>query len=84
MTNANDRLPQESAELLAKLGDLRQTEREKREKPISSEEFHRLEREVTRKSHDILYQARHEEAVGRQTVSSDESITDVEDRQEAG
>lgn len=82
MATANERLPAESETLLKKVRELRETEQRKRAAPISSDEFHELAREVTRKSNEIMYRASLEEAVGDETDSSTESIDDVEERQE--
>lgn len=83
MSDSKDRLPEASDDLLSKVADLRETERRRREQPISSPEFHDLETEITRKSHDIMYAARREEAIGNDTETGDESIEDVDDRRRA-
>jgi hypothetical protein len=79
MSDPKDRLLDAADGLLAKVEDLRETERRRRDAPISSPAFHDLGRMVTKKSHDIMYAATFEEALGNDTEPGDESIDDVEE-----
>jgi methyl-accepting chemotaxis protein len=73
----------ESDRLLEKVADLRRLEQVKRTEQISSDEFHQLAKDITRKSHEIMYAAKEEEEVGDRTSSSDDSIDDVAEEQRA-
>ncbi len=77
MPDRKDELPDESDRLLAKVADLRELERTKRGEPISSEAFHRLAREITRKSREIMFAAREQELTGDQSERDDRSIDDL-------
>jgi hypothetical protein len=77
-----EHLPPESDRLLEQVADLRRMEQTKRTEPISSDEFHRLAKDITRKSHDIMYAAREEEETGDRTSRSDVSIDDVAEQQQ--
>jgi hypothetical protein len=72
-----DELPDDSDRLLEKVADLRELERTKRTEPISSEAFHRLASEITRKSREIMFAAREEEMAGDQSEPDDRSIDDL-------
>ena len=80
MSDSKELLPDASDDLLSKVADLRDMERRRREAPISSPAFHDLGRKVTAKSHDIMYAATVEEALGDDTERGHETIEDVDDR----
>ncbi|HEV7811236.1 MAG TPA: hypothetical protein VGO64_11590 [Candidatus Limnocylindrales bacterium] len=77
MPDRKDQLPDESDRLLAKVADLRELERTKRTEPISSEAFHRLAKEITKKSREIMFAAREQELSGEQSERDDRSIDDL-------
>lgn len=81
VTDSNERLPNESDGLLKKVRELGELEIEKRKEPISSNRFHELAEDVTRRSRAIMNAAAAEEATGNDTERSDESIDDVAARQ---
>jgi hypothetical protein len=77
-----------SDDLLAKVEDLRDPERRKRDEPISSPALHGLAQEVTNKSRDSMYAATLEQALGNDTERGEETIDvddeDVDDEASAG
>jgi hypothetical protein len=84
VSDSKRRLPAASEDLLSDVAGLRDLERRRREEPISSPAFHDLGREVTAKSHEIMYAATVEEALGNDTEPGDESIDDVEAEEKTG
>ena len=81
MPDPKEALPDVSGRLLRAAADIRETERKKRNEPISSPKFHRLAEDVTRKSHDIFNLAVGEEGVGNETERGGDTIEDVERKQ---
>jgi hypothetical protein len=67
-----------SNRLLEALRRMRDTERRKREEPISSPKFHELATEVERTSQEVFRLARHEERVGDEAPRGDTTIEDTD------
>ena len=78
MSDPKARLPSDSRKLLEKAADLRDTERQKRNEPISSPSFIALPRTQPAKSHEIFNIAQDDEAVGDETEPGGDTIEDVE------
>jgi len=72
-------LASRSDELLETIQRLKDTERRKREEPISSDEFHRLANEVDALSHEVFAIARDQRNLGARAEHSGETIDDVAD-----
>jgi hypothetical protein len=70
-------LASRSDDLLEAVQRLKETERAKRQEPISSESFHRLANEVDALSHEVFAIARDQDGLGERIPRSDESIADV-------
>jgi hypothetical protein len=70
-------LPEQSARLLAELETVRELEREKRTKRVSSPEFHALADEILDRSRQVFRYAEREEETGDRTNPGEESIDDV-------
>lgn len=70
-------LASRSDELLETIQRLKDTERRKRQEPISSESFHRLANEVDALSHEVFAIARDQRDIGERTEHADESIDEV-------
>jgi hypothetical protein len=68
----------QSARILDAIDELRDIEVEKRKKPISTPEFHRLAEEVTHKSRDVFRIAVDEELTGDQAPRGEEAIDDLD------
>jgi hypothetical protein len=66
-----------SAEILNAIDDLHDMEVRKRERPISTPEFHDLAEDITAKSREVFRIAVEQEDVGEEAPSGDESINDV-------
>ena len=77
----NSDLAARSDELLDALRRLKDTERQKRHEPISSEDFHSLANEVDAISHEVFSIARDQRQIGDETPSSDETIEEVQEEQ---
>lgn len=72
-------LASRSDELLDTIQRLKDTERRKRQEPISSDEFHRLANEVDALSHEVFAIARDQRDLGERSHRSGETIDDVAD-----
>ncbi|MFL5685156.1 MAG: hypothetical protein ACJ77D_03780 [Chloroflexota bacterium] len=70
-------LAAKSDELLDAVERLKDTERRKRQEPISSDTFHRLANEVDAISHEVFSIARDQREVGEETQRTGENIDDV-------
>lgn len=78
MSNEKRALANRSNRLLDALRRLRDTERAKRQEPISSPKFHELANEVDRTSRDVFRLARDERDLGDETARGHETIDDVD------
>ncbi len=74
-------LTNRSNKLLDALRHLRDTERRKRDEPISSPEFHKLADEVDRTSRRIFSLAREQEQLGDESPRGEETINDIDRRE---
>jgi hypothetical protein len=72
-------LADQSARILQAIDDLRDMEADKRTRPISTPEFHRLAEDVTDKSREIFRIAVAEERKGDESPRGDETIEDVDE-----
>lgn len=86
MTDPKRALADRSNKLLDALRHLRETEKRKRELPISSPAFHELADEVDRTSRRIFSLGRQQEDLGNESPRGRESINDVDEttRREGG
>jgi len=71
-------LTNRSNQLLDALRHLRDTEKRKRDEPISTPEFHKLADDVDRTSRRIFSLAREQEQLGDETRTGDETINDID------
>lgn len=76
-------LANRSNKLLEALRHLRDTEKRKREQPISSPGFHELADEVDRTSRRIFSLGREQERLGNESPRGLESINDVDEASRA-
>jgi hypothetical protein len=77
-------LATKSDELLDAVQRLKDTERRKRQEPISSDSFHRLANEVDAISHEVFSIARDQRNIGDETHRSDKTIDDVDSERNRG
>jgi hypothetical protein len=73
----------ESARILEAIDDLREMEIEKRKRPISTPEFHRLAEAITRKSREVFRIAVHQERTGDEAPRGDQTIEDINAEEQA-
>jgi hypothetical protein len=72
-----------STRMLEAIEDLRRMEVEKRNRPISTPEFHRLAERITRKSHEIFQSAVDQEGIGDDTSRGEQTIEDINREKQA-
>jgi hypothetical protein len=77
-------LSDESARILEAVEELRAMEKAKRKLPISTDSFHRLADEITRKSREVFRTASRQEDVGDDESTGDDTIDNVERRSSTG
>ena len=73
----------ESARILEAIDELHDMEVEKRQRPISTPEFHRLAEAITDKSRDVFRIAIDQEEAGNESPRGEETIEDVDRRERA-
>ena len=78
--NVKHNLTEQSNRLLERIRGLRRLEETKRTEPVSSPRFHELAEEVTNESRRIMFAAANEENLGNESSAGDESIDDIDDR----
>jgi hypothetical protein len=78
MTEERRVLADLSSRLLEALRHMRDTERRKRQEPISSPRFHKLATEVERMSREVFRLARREERVGDEAPRGAITIDDID------
>lgn len=80
MTDQKRELTKRSNKLLDALRHLRETEKQKRNEPISSPKFHALADEVDKTSRQIFSIARQQDRLGEESPRGEESINDIDRR----
>jgi len=75
-------LTEQSNRLLERIRGLRHLEEMKRTEPVSSPRFHQLAEDVTDESRRIMFGAANEERLGNESSAGDESIDDIDERDE--
>lgn len=71
-------LSDESSRILDAIDDLRDMEREKRTRPISTPGFHRLAEDITEKSREVFRIAVEQERTGDESPRGEETIEDID------
>ena len=84
MTDKKRALADHSNRLLEALRRMRDTEKRKRQEPISTPKFHKLADEVNRASNEVFRLAREEERLGDESPRGTDSIDDIERRESGG
>ena len=84
MTDKKRALADHSKRLLEALRRMRDTEKRKRQEPISTPKFHKLADEVNRASNEVFRLAREEERLGDESPRGTDSIDDIERRESGG
>jgi hypothetical protein len=80
MTDPKRVLTNRSNQLLDALRHLRDSEKRKRDEPISTPEFHKLADDVERTSRRIFSLAREQEQLGDESPRGEETINDIDRR----
>ena len=80
MAEQKRELTERSNRLLEALRHLRDTEKRKRDEPISSPRFHELADDADRTSRRIFTLARDQERIGDETPRGEETINDIDRR----
>lgn len=79
MSDEKRKLASRSNKLLDALRRLRDTEKRKRQEPISSPPFHELADQLTRDSREVFNLAREQDRLGDKAKRGSESIDDIDE-----
>jgi hypothetical protein len=80
MSDPKRKLTERSNNLLEALRHLRDTEKRKRDEPISTPKFHELAADVDKTSRRIFSLARQQERLGEESPRGQETINDIDRR----